>query len=224
MKLLDAEPRSLEVDPQRLALIVVEMQNAFISKGGMIDLWGLDISSHIIEPIRTLSDVARSEGMKVIYITHRYSPEMHESGGPHSANWYQESVAFYREHPEWRDKLIVRGTWGAEIIDELKPRPGDIVVAKSRHSAFFGTNLDIILKTYRIKYLAFVGAGTNVAVEAAIRDAYNLDYFPILVSDAASQAGPEFMQEATIFNVKIAYGSVTTTENILKVMHNKTGE
>ena len=218
MTLLEAEPRPLEIDPQRMAIMVIEMQNAFISKGGMIDLWGLEISSEIIAPIKKITSIARAKGLKVIYITHRYSPELHESGGPNSPNWYQEALTLYREHPEWRDKLLIRGTWGAEIVDELKPEEGDIVIEKPRHSAFYGVNTDVILKTYDIKYLAFVGSATNVCVEASIRDAFNLDYFPILISDAAAPAGPPFIQEASIFNIKLAYGYVATTENLLKAL------
>lgn len=124
----------------------------------------------------------------------------------------------YREHPEWQDKLLTRGTWGAEIVEELKPQEDDIVIEKRRYSAFFGTNLDTILKTNSVKYLVLVGVATNICVEATIRDAYYHDYFSILVSDAAANSGPQFMQEATIFNVTRNYGWVATTENILKAM------
>jgi len=97
----------------------------------------------------------------------------------------------------------------------LKPKEDDIVVEKQKFSAFFGTNLDIILKTFNIKFITFSGVATNICVEATLRDAYHLEYFPILISDACSNAGPPFTQEATIYNIKFIHGWVTTAENFI---------
>jgi ureidoacrylate peracid hydrolase len=91
-----------------------------------------------------------------------------------------------------------------------------LIVEKPRFSAFFGTNLDTILKTHNLKYLFFTGCATNICIEASIRDAANLGYFPILISDAAVNNGPPFMQDSTVFNVKLCFGWVTDTENLLK--------
>jgi ureidoacrylate peracid hydrolase len=219
--LLEAEPEPLEIDLQRTALIVVDMQNAFVSRGGMFDVWGFDILSiqKVIQPIKRISRAARARGCKVVYITHRYSPDLHDSGGPSSPHWHKvRALKDYLEHPERRDSLIIRGTWGAGIVEELEPQEGDIVVEKPRYSAFFGTNLDVILRAFNIKYLIFAGVATNICVEDSIRDAHNLEYFPVLISDAAMNAGPDFMQEATIFNVTLTYGWVTTTEKIMKAI------
>ncbi len=219
--MLQAEPEPLEIDLQRTAVMVIDMQNAFVSRGGMYDLWGdRDISKNqkVIEPIKKITSAARTKGVKVVYVVNGLSPDLHDSGGPNSPHWYKRMQTSYREHPEWRDKLYFSGTWGADIVEELKPQEGDILSSKIRYSAFFGTNLDTILKTYNTKYLVFVGVTTNICVEASIRDAYYLEYFPILVSDAAMNNGPASTQEATIFNIKCCYGWVTTTENIVKAM------
>ncbi len=219
--MLDAEPEPLAIDLQRFAVAVIDMQNAFVSKGGMFDLRGHDISKGlgIIESIKRISKAARARGCKVIYTVARYSPDFHESGGPNSPSWHRSyTIAMYREHPELRDKLTVRGTWGTEIVDELKPEEGDLVVEKQKYSAFFGTNLDTILKTYDIKYLAFTGVATNICVESTLRDAYYREYFPILITDSCANAGPPATQEATIHNTKLSFGWVTSTENLLKVL------
>lgn len=217
--LLLAEPESLEIELQRTVVVVVDMQNAFVTKGGMFDLMGMDISTaqKIVEPIIKITSIARGKGIKVIYIVQRYSLDLRESGGPNSPRWYK-GLASYREHPDWQDKFLIRGTWGANIIEELKPEESDIVVEKPTFSGFFGTNLDIILRTDNIKYLAFVGTTTNICVEASIRDATYLGYWPILISDATANVGPTFMQDATIFNVKLCYGWVTTSENFVKAI------
>lgn len=219
--MLRAEPEPLEIELERTAVMVIDMQNAFVSKGGMFDLRGFPLapSQKIIDPVKQIASAARTKGCKVIYIVHNYSPALHESGGPNSSIWYKSpAITGIHEHPEWRDKLLIRGTWGAEIIDELKPQESDIVVEKQRYSAFYQTNLDLILKTYAIKYLIFTGLATNICVEASIRDAFYDGHFPILIPDACGHVGPPFTQEATIFNVKLCYGWVTTIENIIKAM------
>ncbi len=219
--LLQAEPESLEIDLKSTAIVIVDMQNAFISKGGMSDLWGRDIQTRnaIIAPINGIADTARAKGCKVIYTVHQYSSDLRETGGPNLSVWYKsQSVRDYREHPEWRDKLLARGTWGADVVKELKPQVSDIIVEKARYSAFFETNLDSILKTYNIRYLVFVGVATNNCVEASIRDANYRGYFPVLVSDATAASGPPFMQDATITNVKLYLGWVTTSEHIIRAM------
>jgi ureidoacrylate peracid hydrolase len=218
--LLHAEPQSLEIDQQSTAVIVIDMQNAFVSKGGMYELRGIDISGcqKIIEPIRQVIRAAHVRGIKVVYIVTRYSPDLHEGGSPNSPNWYKGTLTTYHKHPEWGDKLLTRHTWGADVVRELKPDKDDIVIEKARYNAFFRTNLDDTLKNFNIKYLLFTGVATNVCVEATIRDAYYHDYFPILISDAVANTGPQFIQEATIFNVKRYYGWVTTTEDAMKAI------
>jgi ureidoacrylate peracid hydrolase len=215
---LKAELDPLEVDLKRTAMIVVDMQNAFVSKGGMFEIVGKDISGFpkIIKPIQKMISTARTKGIKVIYITHRLSPDWREVGF-NSPVWFKMSSKLYREHPELRDKLIIRGTWGGEIIDELKPEKEDLVVEKLRYSAFSGTMLDMFLKNYDIKYLIFSGVATNVCVETSIRDAYHLEYFAILVEDAVTTDTP-LLQEATIRNVKQSFGWVTSSQSVLEAL------
>ena len=123
-----------------------------------------------------------------------------------------------RQRPELKDKLYIYGTWGADIIEELEPKQGDIVIRKQKYDGFIGTNLDIVLGTYGIKYLVFIGTATNICVESTLRHAFFLQYFPILVSDAVSQIGPSTTQEATIFNVRSIFGWVTTSEKLLNAI------
>jgi len=218
--MLEAEPEPLQVDLQMLSVVVIDMQNAFVSKGGMFDLSGQDISrgQGIIEPIKKISRAARARNVRVMYVVNHHSTDLRETGGPNSGYWHSPEVRMYREHPEWKDKFLISGTWGAEIVKELKPQEDEIVVVKPKFSAFFGTDLDTTLKTFNIRYVAFVGVATNICVEAAIRDACYRGYFPILISDASANSGPPYTQQATIYNVKVCYGWVTTTENLVKVL------
>ncbi|MBP1708698.1 MAG: isochorismatase hydrolase, partial [Deltaproteobacteria bacterium] len=104
--------------------------------------------------------------------------------------------------------------------EELKPGPQDLVVRKQKYDGFLGTNLEIILSTYGIRSLVFIGTATNLCVESTLRHAFFLDYFPILISDAVSQAGPTITQEATILNVKSNFGWVTTSESFVAGLEN----
>ena len=214
-----AEPDPLQVDLKRMALLVIDMQNAFASKGGMLDLFGADISgvSEIVAPIKNTIGILRTKGIKVIYVAHRLSPDLREVGPLTPYAYNKMELEAWHKKPETRDKIVLRGTWGAEIIDELKPQPSDIVIEKRRFSAFVGTDLDMTLRTFGIKYLAFTGVTTNVCVESSLRDAYHLDYFPILLSDA-TVAPKASMYQATIANVKQVFGWVTTTTSLIKVI------
>jgi len=216
---IEAKPEPIALDLLKAALIVVDMQNAFVKKGGYLDLAGHDVSAtqKIIPPCQKLIAALRSKGVKIIYFQMGYSPDLSDKGAPDSPSALKSRVLnFINQHPEAKDKVYIYGTWGAEIIEELKPRPGDITIKKQRYDGFFGTNLDLTLKTLGIKYLFFIGTATNICVESTIRHAFFLDYFPILVSDAVSHMGPSVTQQATILNVQSTFGWVTTSDNLLQ--------
>ena len=219
--IVPAEPEPIEIDVLKTAVLVIDMQNTFVRKGGIMDLRGFDISAteKIIKPCQEIISAAREKGIKVIYSQMGYSPDLSDSGGQHSPVWRKsQGLPLMRQHPELKDKLYIYGTWGADIIEELEPQPGDIVFRKQKHDGFIGTNLDIVLGTYGVKYLVFIGTATNICVESTLRHAFSLQYFPILVSDAVSPLGPSSIQEATIFNVRTIFGWVTTSEKLLKAI------
>ena len=215
---LNAEPSPLEIDLKRFALLVIDMQNAFVSKGGMFDLFGFNISGiqDVVGPIKKLIDAFRAKGVMVIYLAHVLSPGAREVG-PMTRFWYSRTLKAYREKPEMKDSLLTKGTWGAQIIDELKPGGDEILIEKPRFSAFVGTGLDTLLRSYDIKYLAFTGVATNICVESSLRDACHREYLPILVSDAAAASPPE-RQESTIANVIQCFGWVTNSKRLLQVL------
>jgi len=218
---IKARPDAVEIDLGRTAIIVVDMQNAFARVGGMFDLVGQDVSAArgVIQTIKKLTRAARGASVKVIYLAMTYAPDLSDSGGPGSPNWYKEfGLAAMNRNPEHKGKFLIRGSWDADIVDELKPAPGDIVVQKSRYSGFRGTNLDVVLKTLNAKYLIYTGIATNVCVESTLRDGYFLDYWPILVADAANNAGPPITQEATLWNVEALFGWVATSEDVLSAL------
>jgi ureidoacrylate peracid hydrolase len=218
MPKLIARPEPVDIDLRHTAVVVVDMQNAFASKGGMLDIAGIDISGAqaVVRSIRTLLDAARSAGIPIVHLQVGYKPDLSDSGGPESPNWHKElALRMMSCQPDLKGKLLIEGTWDFAIVDELKPQPGDLVIVKSRYSGFTRTRLDDELRARNIRYLLFAGIATNVCVESTLRDAYFLDYWPILISDAAMGAGPG-AHEATLFNVESYFGWTVRTEEVLR--------
>lgn len=211
---IPARPEAIPVSPKETALIVVDMQNAYATEGGYLDLAGFDIggAAGVIERIKLLTGTARAAGVTVVYFQNGWDADYQEAGGPGSPNWWKSNaLKTMRDKPELQGKLLARGGWDYELVDALKPQPGDLVIPKPRYSAFFNTSLDSALRSRGIRNLAFCGIATNVCVESTLRDGFFLEYFGILLEDACHQAGPEFLQQATVYNVEKFFGWVAST-------------
>jgi ureidoacrylate peracid hydrolase len=222
MVTLRARPGDVEIDIGRTAIVVVDMQNAYASKGGMLDI-GTGIDEARIKPVieanKTLLPAARGAGVPVIYLQFGYKPDLSNAGGPQSPNIRKQMLfKLLKERPEVRDRLIIEGTWGWEIIDDLKPVQGDYVVQKPRYSGFASTTLESLLHGLDIQHLIFTGVATNVCVESTAREAYFREFWPILVEDAMDHTGPDFVRQATLYNFESKLGWVTRTEDVLRIL------
>jgi ureidoacrylate peracid hydrolase len=219
---LKARPKDVEIDLRRTAVIVVDMQNAYASKGGMLDIGtGIDEArvGRVIAANKKLLPAARAAGIKVIYLQFGYKSDMSDAGGPQSPNRRKQMLfKLLEERPEVRDKLIIEGTWGFQIIDDLKPEPGDVVIRKPRYSGFSGTDLEAQLHKLGIRHLIFTGVATNVCVESTAREAYFREFWPILVEDAMDHTGPDFVRQATLYNFESKLGWITTTDAVIGVL------
>jgi len=218
---VNAKPEPFEVDLKRSAIVVVDMQNAFASKGGMLDLAGMDISDapQVVRTIRAILKAARPAGLPIVYLQMGYKPDLSNSGGPNSPNWHKElAIRLMHGRPELKGKILTEGTWDFALVDELRPEPGDIVITKTRYSGFAGTTLDSLLRTRRIQYLFFAGIAANVCVESTLRDAYFLDYWPILITDGTMPAGRPAAYDATVYNVEIFFGWTLSSEEFLSAL------
>jgi len=218
---LIAKPAAVDVDLAHAALVVVDMQNAFASKGGMLDIAGVDISdaARVVRVIAGVVAAARGAALPVVYLQMAYKPDLSNSGGPESPNWHKElGLRVMSERMELRGKLLVEGTWDSAIVDELTPHAGDLVITKTRYSGFARTNLDQELRARGIQYLFFSGITTNVCVETTLRHAFVLDYWPILLRDAAMPAGPPAMHDATVFNVESFFGWTIEAEELVRML------
>ncbi|HDS4348901.1 pyrimidine utilization protein B [Klebsiella aerogenes] len=209
---LSARPESLTFAPQHSALIVVDMQNAYASQGGYLDLAGFDVSATrpVIDNINLAVAAARAAGMLIIWFQNGWDEQYVEAGGPGSPNYHKSNaLKTMRQRPELQGKLLAKGGWDYQLVDELRPREGDIVLPKPRYSGFFNTPLDSILRSRGIRHLVFTGIATNVCVESTLRDGFFLEYFGVVLEDATHQAGPVFAQQAALFNIETFFGWVS---------------
>jgi ureidoacrylate peracid hydrolase len=216
---LPTRPEPLEVTLERSAILVVDMQNAFAKRGGLLDLAGIDISgaAAVVRTIGTVLAAARARGVQIVYLQTGYKPDLSNGGGDASPNPRKETaLCLMRARPELAGKLLVEGTWDFQIVEELAPAARDLVVLKTRYSGFAGTTLDAALRVRDIRYLFFVGIATNVCVESTLRDAYFHEYWPILVADGTMQAGPPAAQQATVFNVESFFGWTLAAEALIR--------
>jgi ureidoacrylate peracid hydrolase len=210
---LPARPEALRLDPAETAVIVIDMQNAYASPGGYVDLAGFDIggAADVIGRIAQVLDAARGAGVQVIYLQNGWDPDYVEAGGPGSPNWHKSNALKHmRKVPDLAGQLLARGSWDYALVDALAPRPGDISLHKTRYSAFFNSQLDATLRARRIRNLVFVGIATNVCVESTLRDGFHLEYFGVMLEDATHHLGPPAMQEAAVYNVEKFFGWVST--------------
>lgn len=211
--MLPARPEPIPVEVSRTAVIVIDMQNAYASPGGYLDLAGFDISgaARVIANTKAVLEVARAAGMPVIYFQNGWDADYVEAGGPGSPNFHKSNaLKTMRERPELQGTLLAKGTWDYELVEELRPHPGDIVLHKTRYSGFFNSQLDSTLRSRNIRNIVVVGIATNVCVESTLRDGFFLEYFGIVLEDATHQAGPEFVQQAAIYNIEKFFGWVSS--------------
>lgn len=210
---LPARPEPLRLAADETAVIVIDMQNAYASKGGYVDLAGFDIAGAqgTIGQIAKVLATARAAGLQVVYLQNGWDPDYREAGGPGSPNWHKSNaLKTMRANPELAGQLLARGGWDYALVDALAPQPGDITLHKTRYSAFFNSQLDSVLRARGIRNIVFVGIATNVCVESTLRDGFHLEYFGVMLEDATHHLGPDFVQAATVYNVEKFFGWVST--------------
>ncbi|MCP2232826.1 MULTISPECIES: pyrimidine utilization protein B [Erwinia] len=221
---LPARPEAIVFPPEQTALIVVDMQNAYATTGGYLDLAGFDVSATrpVIDQINVAVKAARNAGIQIIWFQNGWDDQYVEAGGPGSPNWHKSNaLKTMRQKPELQGTLLAKGGWDYQLVDELTPQPGDIVLPKPRYSGFFNTALDSMLRSRGIRHLVFTGIATNVCVESTLRDGFFLEYFGIVLEDATYQAGPLFAQQAAIFNIETFFGWVSDVGSFCRALQHE---
>jgi ureidoacrylate peracid hydrolase len=206
-------------DAAQTAVIVVDMQNDFGSPEGMFGRAAIDLTGirATIEPTRRVLGSARRAGMKVVYLKMALRSDLCDAGAPDAPNWLKHLPSKAGGNVTAPDgspsRVLFRGTWNTEIVGELAPEPGDVVVNKHRFSGFFETDLDAILCGWGIRNLVFTGCTTSVCVESTIKDAMFRDYHCLLLEDCTAEAIdaglPRSNDDATLLVIELLVGSVS---------------
>jgi ureidoacrylate peracid hydrolase len=234
MVTLDAKPEPIAINPARSAVIVVDMENDFVAKGGMFDRAGVDVSGaqKAIGPTAKVLAAARQAGLKIVYLKMGYRTDLSDLGATDSVNRTRHlrfGVGQKIQAPDGREsRVLIRDTWDTDIVPELKPQANDIVIYKTRFSGFYQTDLDATLKKFGIKYLIVTGVTTSICVESTVRDAMFRDYLCVLLRDCMSEPiGHDLSRtnhEASLLNAEVLLGWVSDSEQFIKALAAKTAQ
>ena len=225
---IQAQPYPFKTELSKTAVIVVDMQNDFGSRGGMFDHGGIDISmiEKVVQPTSQVLKAARKAGIKIIYLKMAFKPDLSDLGSIESPN--RDRHLYLKVGEEMttpnglKGRYLIRDTWNTNIIDELKPQAEDIEIYKHRFSGFFETNLDDILKKEGIKNLVITGCTTSICIESTIRDAMFRDYSCILLEDCTAEpigfGLSRSNHDASLLNVKTLLGWVSKSERFINAL------
>ena len=223
-----ARPEPVTVDPASAAVIVVDMQNDFGHPEGMFGRAGIDLGGirATIAPTAEVLAAARAAGIPVVYLKMAFRPDLADSGAPDAPNWVKHLPLRAGEAvtaPDGRpSRILVRDTWNTDIVAELAPEPGDLVVYKHRFSGFFQTELDELLRARGVRTLVFTGCTTSVCVESTMKDAMFRDYRCLLLEDCTAEAiGADLARsnhEATLLVIQVLVGWVSDSAAFLTAL------
>ena len=186
------------------AVLVIDMQRDFIDEGAPIECPG---GRAIIPNIRRLLDLAHQKGLAVIY-----TQEVHRAQG----------VDFGRELDGEEPVHCLEGTTGVEIVPDLAPRTGDFVIVKRRYSAFFATDLDLLLRGLGVDTLILTGAATDVCVRATAQDGQQLNYWVIVPEECVAGTSVE-QHRAALRNIAYILGKVLPLDKVMSMLEQETG-
>lgn len=197
-----------EINP---ALLVIDMQNGFVSKGGSYDLMGLNISkySDVVPSLKQLIGFCRKVKIPIFY-----SQAVREESGIDLLTRSHRILPKSREERIKRRPICIRGSWDAEIVEELKPNFDDHVVIKRRDSVFQDTEVEVWLRSLGIDSIIFAGIDTSICVESSLRDAFNHGYDIILISDATASNNLNHYN-STLDNIRNYYGLVMNLDEFI---------
>ncbi|NKB81095.1 MAG: isochorismatase family protein [Nitrospirales bacterium] len=214
-------PYDGNMDPQHTALLVIDMQHDFCGSGGYVDKMGYDLSltARAIEPIKhVLGSVRTIPGFTVIHTREGHRVDLADC--PPNKLWRSKKIQAGIGDPGPKGRILVRGEPGWDIIDELRPASGELILDKPGKGSFYATDLEMLLRTRGITHLVLTGITTDVCVHTTMREANDRGYECLLLEDCTG-ATDEGNHKAAIKMIKMqggVFGAVSNSQDFIKAI------
>jgi len=199
---------TLILDRAKTAMIVVDMQNGFLSDEGSMAKVGMDISElkKTVGPVQRLVAACHTAKVPIIFLRYVLRADYKDAG------LRSERRPEFKEH----NSLVV-GTWDADLDPRMDTQPGDYILDKTRYSSFYNTSMEVILRGVAVDTVIVCGVTTEICVDSTIRDAYFRD-FKIVVPEDAVAALDLARHQAALLNFRYGFGTVTTSDQIINAL------
>jgi ureidoacrylate peracid hydrolase len=209
-------PLDIKLDPRRSALVVIDVQNDFCTEGGYMSREQQDLTlvDTMLPRLRRLVAQAREAGVRVIWVQSAYGTE---------GNWFLSPVWLDRAARSMRGghiayRVCEPGTWGAQLCDGFGPedQSQELLITKHRYSAFYQTELEVVLRAQGITTVVMTGVSTNTCVESTSRDGFMRDFYVVLAEDCCATYS-QAEHDATLWNISKYFGQVMPSREIADV-------
>lgn len=214
-----ADPYPFVFDPGHAALLVIDMQRDFVEPGGFGETLGNDVSQlrAAIPPLQAALAATRDAGITVIHTREGHLPDLSDCP---PAKLTRGEPALRIGDPGPKGRILIRGEYGHDIIDELAPADGELVIDKPGKGSFYATGLDDTLRSRGITSLIVTGVTTEVCVHTTVREANDRGYECLVLADCVGSYFPEFQRYglAMIAAQGGIFGWVALSEQYLKAL------
>jgi biuret amidohydrolase len=217
--IVNAEPEPIDIEVERTAVVIIDMQRDFLLPGGFGEALGNDVSrlGAAVEPCARLLDAARAKGMLIVHTREGHRPDMSDAP-PAKVRRGAPSMRIGAAGPMGR--ILIRGEPGHDIVADLAPKDGEPIVDKPGKGAFYATDLQSILQNKGIENLIVCGVTTEVCVHTTVREANDRGYRCIVPGDCCASYFPEF-HDVGLRMIKAQggiFGWVSDSRRVLKAL------
>jgi nicotinamidase-related amidase len=219
---LKAQPQELSLDLSRTAIVIVDLQNDFLSPGGWADSVGADLTKGQapVKRLKGLLPVLRTAQVPVIWVSWGHRPD--RANVPPTTlyvfNPDGKGIGIGGALPDAKGHLLQKDSWSSQVVEDVGQLSDDIMIDKFRISGFWDTQLDSVLRNFDIKTVLFGGVNTDQCVLHTLADAHFLGYNCILLEDCCGTTSPSYCVDAVLFNVKMCFGFVSNSTDVISAV------